>query len=151
MPEIGTTKHGGLGKRGRNAEGMTLIETLGAVCILGICIGGVCALVVQAKQMTDRARDHYTAINIAKNRLELARAKGYAALGDFSEPPTIVNRKGVSDEEGDYQRETIISNPAPNLAEIVITVQIRNRMTRQFGTVNEVLRSYIADYLVPGE
>jgi len=104
MPEIGTTKHGGLGKRGRNAEGMTLIETLGAVCILGICIGGVCALVVQAKEMTDRARDHYTAINIAKNRMELARARGYDALGDFSEPPTVVDRKGSPDDEGDYQR-----------------------------------------------
>lgn len=151
MPKLRTAANGEPGRRDGNAEGMTLIETLGAVCILGICIGGVCALVVQSKEMTDRARDHYTAVNIAKNRLEQARALGYDALSTFVEPATVVDRTGSPDDEGDYQRATIISNTATNLAEIIITVQIRNRMTRQFGLVNETLRSYVADYLDPEE
>ncbi len=151
MPKLRKAANSGPVRRAGNSDGMTLIETLGAVCILGICIGGVCALVVQSKEMTDRARDHYTAVNIAKNRLEAARALGYDALGTFVEPATVVDRTGSPDDEGDYQRSTTISNAAVNLAEIIITVQIRNRMTRQFGEVDETLMSYIADYLDPNE
>ena len=130
-------------------DGLTLLESIVAVCIFGIAIAGICALVVSARELNDRARLHYTAINIAKNRLEKARTLNFSTLSLFQENGTIVDYNGNPDPNGAFRRTTVISNVATNLVEIIITVDIRNRVTLGFTGEQETLRSYLTEYIVP--
>jgi len=130
-------------------DGLTLVESIVAVCIFGIAIAGICALVVSARELNDRARLHYTAINIAKNRLEKARTLNFSTLSLFQENGTIVDYNGNPDPNGAFRRTTVISNVATNLVEIIITVDIRNRVTLGFTGEQETLRSYLTEYIVP--
>jgi type II secretory pathway pseudopilin PulG len=130
-------------------DGLTLVESIVAVCIFGIAIAGICALLVSARELNDRARLHYTAINIAKNRLEKARTLNFSTLSLFQENGTIVDYNGNPDPNGAFRRTTVISNVATNLVEIIITVDIRNRVTLGFTGEQETLRSYLTEYIVP--
>ena len=131
----------------RQLKGMTLIEVVIAVFIFGIVIGGACMLVVQTRQSTDNARSHYVAVNIAKNRLEKGRTFGFDQLAVFSEDDMVVNTSGAADSGGDYCRTTIVSNTTSNLVEMIVTVEIRDKITRQFSSrKSESVRTYFADY-----
>lgn len=130
-------------------RGLTLVESIVGICIFGIAIAGMCALVVSARELSDRARLHYTAINIAKNRLEKARTLNFSMLDLFQENGVVVDYNGNPDPNGAFKRSTVISNVATNLVEIIITVDIRNRVTLGFAGENETLRSYLTEYVVP--
>lgn len=130
-------------------SGLTLVESIVAVCIFGIAIAGMCALVVSARELSDRARLHYTAINIAKNRVEKARTLNFSMLDLFQENGVVVDYNGNPDPNGAFKRNTVISNVATNLVEIIVTVDIRNRVTLGFAGENETVRSYLTEYIVP--
>lgn len=130
-------------------RGLTLVESIVAICIFGIAIAGMCALVVSARELSNRARLHYTAINIAKNRLEKARTLNFSMLDLFQENGVVVDYNGNPDSNGAFKRSTVISNVATNLVEITITVDIRNRVTLEFAGENEILHSYLTEYVVP--
>lgn len=142
MTETGNAK-----QRPRLRSGMTLIEVVIAVFIFGIVIGGACMLVVQTRQGTDNARAHYVAINIAKNRLEKGRTFGFDQLSVFVEDEVLVDVSGAADSGGNYRRTTVVSNVTSNLVEMVVTVEIIDRVTRQFNSrKSESVRTYFADY-----
>ena len=131
----------------RQPDGMTLIEVVVAVFIFAICIGGACMLVVQTRQAMDNARSHYVAVNIAKNRLEKGRTFGYDQLSVFAEDDVIVDISGAADADGNYRRTTVVSNVTSNLVEMIVTVEIRDRVTRQFSSKkSEQIQTYFADY-----
>ena len=131
----------------QHSGGMTLIEVVIAVFIFGIVMGGACMLVVQCRQGVDNARAHYVAVNIAKNRLEKGRTFGYDQLSVFSEDDVLVDVSGAVDSAGNFRRTTIVSNVTSNLVEMIVTVEIRNKVTRQFSSrKSEVVRTYFADY-----
>ena len=132
----------------RRKDGTTLIETFVAVLIFGISVAGICGLVGAAKELGDRSRGHYTAVNIAKNRLERIHIFDYSQLYLFAENNTTVDRNGVADPEGDYRRTTTISTVSSNLSEVVIRVAIKNRVTCGFGSEEETVQSYVADILM---
>lgn len=136
--------------RSRKRAGMTLVETVVAVSVLAIFSTGACKLLLSHRRMSDMARAHYTAINIAKNRLELVRTFDFAQVGNFIEDKVVVDASGVPSTVGNYRRTTEISTVSDNLLELTVTVDLRNRQTLAFTPAKEVLNTYFADYLEPG-
>ena len=134
-------------------DGMTIVEVVIAVSIFAVCIAGMCALVKTARELSDRARDHYVAINIAKNRLERARTFEFDQLTTFIETdaPVDVSGNDISESSCQFQRTTTVSDVAVNLKEIQVTVEIRNRVTREFDTESETIKSLFAKYIEPTE
>jgi type II secretory pathway pseudopilin PulG len=134
----------------KNRAGMTIVETMVALVVLAVFITGTCNLLMSYRKMSDMARGHYTAINIAKNRMELVRTFDYGQLNNFIEDDVIVDASGLADAEGLYRRTTEISNVSSNLMELKITVDLRNRESLEFNPANEQLSTYFAKYLIPG-
>jgi prepilin-type N-terminal cleavage/methylation domain-containing protein len=134
----------------KKRAGMTLVETLVALSLLASFSTGACMILVSHRKVADMARGHYTAINIAKNRMELVRTFDYGQVNDFLEDKVIIDSSGVPDNEGNYRRSTEVSNVSSNLLELKITVDMRNRETLIFNPANEILTTYFADYLDSG-
>lgn len=132
-------------RKRRLCEGISLVEVIVALLILAISVAGLCRLVVVGRKGTDMGRSHYTAINIAKNRLERVKTFEYAQLALFNESDTVVNTSGVADSLGDYRRTTTVSDVKSNLREVVVTVEIRDRSSRTFDGEEEEVRTYVAD------
>jgi len=132
-------------------EGLTLVEVMVALSVFTMFIGGACHLLVRGRQMTDAARDHYTAINIVKNRLEKARTFDWDHLGTFNETNVVVNEVGVSDPQGSYQRTTTVTYVKDNLAKVSLSIKIRDRNTGAFGSEEECVSSYVASYWIRPE
>lgn len=130
---------------------MTLIETIVALCIFAICVGGFCALVSQVRQAADMARDRYIAVNLAKNRLERARSFEFDQLHLFRESRVVLDGDGTPFIDGNFRRTTTVSNVTDIMCEMVIKVEIRNRITRDFETKPEIVSSYLDDYAEPPE
>lgn len=128
-------------------SGVTLVETIVAVTILGFCITGFALLVAMSKEISDQARNHYVAANLAKNRVESARILKFSQLIYLKESQVIVNDSGLADPSGDFRRTTTVTPKSTNLAEIVVFVAVRDRVSWKFGTEQEEVRSYVADFL----
>jgi len=127
-------------------SGMTLVETIVALAVFALCVGGICALVVHSKATGDLARDHYTAVNIAKNRIERAKEYDFDELYNFLETDVEVDRAGNPDPDGRFRRTTLVSSAAENLAEITVIVEIRSRVSSSFEGENEEVRTFIAEF-----
>ena len=125
--------------------GVTLVEVMVAILILGLCIGGLCQLAANARQLSDMSRTHYTAINIAKNRLERAKTVDYDELKFLVENDIVVDPSGRADSSGHYRVNTGVTQASTNLMEIVVTVAIMNRLTLDFGSESETIQTYVAD------
>jgi len=134
-------------EKGGSRAGMSLVETLVALGIFALFITGSVKLLMAHRELGDMARAHYTAINIAKNRMEVMRTLGFGQADDFLEEKMLVDASGLPDAEGGYRRTTQISAVSSNLVEIAITVEIRDRKTLGFKGRNEHLTTYFADYL----
>ena len=130
---------------GTAREGLGLIEVIIALFIFGTAVAGMCALVLSVRGASDRSRDHYVAVNLAKNRLERARSFGFGQLSMFAENQVYINSVGTVTPNGDFRRTTVVSNVTPNLAEIRVTVEIRNRDTWSYVPGVEDIRSYVAN------
>ena len=130
--------------------GFTLVETIMAIMIFAICISGICKLVLITRESSDRARSHYSAVNIGKNRLELARVFPFAQLDQFAENQVVVDGGGSPSASGEFRRTTAVSNVTATLKEMAVTVEIRNRVTLRFEGVSEAVRTYITDFRMGG-
>jgi Tfp pilus assembly protein PilV len=130
-------------------EGLTLVETCIAVLVFGIAVAGICALVLQNRQASDMARDHYVAANIARNRLEKAKQFNFSAVASFRETAQSVDIAGnrVSSNAAMFIRSTTITNVLgyTNLLSLIVTVQIRDRNTRTYRGESETIQTYLAD------
>lgn len=129
----------------RCRTGSTLPEVMIAVALLGLTVGGMCWLVVSAKNLNDQARDHYIAVNLAKNRMERARTFPFSSLEMFVANNVVVDHNGTPTWNGRYRLSTSVSTIQPNLKEMVVVVGIRNRYSYAFEGEQEELRSYFAD------
>jgi len=125
--------------------GMTLVETMMALLIFAICISGICKLVLMSREAGDRARDHYTAVSIAKSRLERMRVAAFGELATFAESDVIVDYAGSASANGHYQRTTTISDVMGTLKQATVAVGIRNRVTRRFDGSEEAATTYFVD------
>jgi Tfp pilus assembly protein PilV len=127
-----------------------MVETIVAIMVFAISIGGICKLVLIARESSDRARSHYTAVNVAKNRLEKARVFPFAQLDQFAENQVVVTGTGNPAADGEFRRTTAVSSLTATLKEMAVTVEIRNRITRRFEGVSETVSTYIADFRMGG-
>jgi len=105
-------------------------------------------LFVQSSDLADRARDHYVAVNLAKNRLERAMSYTVTNMSYLveSQTPVDVSGENTTDPVPRYRRTTEVRYAATNLAEVTVTVDIYNRSALDFTGEKEVLRSYFTDY-----
>ena len=134
----------------KNQQGSTIVETIVALVIFAIFITGATRVIMAHRQVSDKARAHYTAINIAKNQIEQVR--NTLETSDFSQlrnkeersPGIQVDSKGEPSDVGKFMRVTEINKINDDLAEIVVTVQILNRTKLTFGTENSHLKSYLS-------
>lgn len=134
----------------RRCAGMTLVETIVAIAVLAIFSTGACKLLMSHRQLSDMARGHYTAINIAKNRMELVRTFDFGQVADFIEDKVVVDASGIPNTAGHYRRTTQVSTVSGNLLELTVTVDLRNRKTLAFTPAKETVSTYIAEYLDSG-
>ena len=135
-------------------DGMTILEVIIAVSIFSICVVGMCALIQKSRELSDMARDHYIAVNIAKNRLERVRTYDFDQITEFSElegTPVDVSGNDVSGSDYRFLRFTAVSNVTANLREVNVIVGIRNRVSLTFTGERESVKSLFADYQEPVE
>ncbi|MEI6218896.1 MAG: hypothetical protein WCP86_08345 [bacterium] len=134
---------------------MTILEVVIALGVFMIASAGICLLIAQSKQLSDGSREHYQAVNLAKNRLERARFLPVSALPMLVESNVYVNVSGamVDEVDANLRRSTAVVAVSSNLTEVIVTVDIRNRATWDFGTgtngIREVLRTYFTAYYTP--
>lgn len=131
----------------KSRAGIALVEALVALTLLAVFLAGATKLLLSHHEMSDMARAHYTAINIAKNRMELVRTFDYGQVGNFLEDKVNVDASGIPSTLGNFRRSTEVSNVSSNLLELSVTVEIRDRVTLGFGSSQEKLITYFAEYL----
>jgi prepilin-type N-terminal cleavage/methylation domain-containing protein len=126
--------------------GFTLIEGMIAIMVMAIVMGGVYALVVQAAQMSRKARDHYVAVNICKNRIERAKNFQYSDLRFLAESVIVVDENGNPTTSGNFRRTTVVNtNYGGGLTQVTVTCQLRNYRTGTWGS-SEVIASLYTQY-----
>ncbi len=127
--------------------GIAMVEALVALVLFALFITGAARVLLAHRQMTDMARAHYIAINIAKNRLELVRSFDHDQRIDFVEDNLLINAAGQPDASGNYRRSTTFTEVSSNIIEVAISVDIRDRKTLEFEGRTETLNSFFALYL----
>ncbi|MDA0321555.1 MAG: hypothetical protein O2923_02405 [Verrucomicrobia bacterium] len=138
-------------KRSRLSEGSSIVEAVSSLFILGMFISGAAEYSLSCKQLSDSARSHYQAVNIAKNRLERTKVMDFDHLEYFTEDRVRVNMSGVPDDRGHFRRSTTITATGSDLKEIHVLVNIQNRRTLQFDQSKEEIRSWLANYQAPAQ
>jgi Tfp pilus assembly protein PilV len=131
----------------RPDAGVSLVETLIALAIFATFTTGACKVFMATRRVSDMARAHYVAVNLAKNRLEIVRAFPFDQLTAFAENNVIVNVNGEADSTGQYSRSTAVTAVSTNLMEVVVAVNIQNRKTLKFDGGVETVASYFSKYL----
>ena len=137
-------------KKSRKRAGVTIVETIVALTIFAGFSTGACKLLLSHRKIADMARAHYTAINIAKNRMELVRTFDFGQVDNFLENNVVVNASGIPDTVGNYRRSTTVTNISANLLELTVNVDLRNRQTLAFTPAKEQVSTYFAKYLESG-
>lgn len=136
-----------LGIPSNKRAGSTLIEALVAMSIFAVFIAGTSQLLVSYRSILDLARSHYTAANIAKNRMELVRTFDFDQIPQLTETGITVNDSGIPSVLGHFRRSTTISTLNTNLYELAITVQVQDRKTLAFDDSGETLSTFISLHL----
>lgn len=127
-------------------KGTTLIETIIALSIFGLVLVGFWQLLLHSKMLTTATRERYKAVVLARNHIEKARNTLFEQIPLLGETNIVINEFGEDDPNGAYRRTTTISNIAPNLVEVIITIDLKSRTGLTFSRYGERLQTYIADY-----
>lgn len=132
----------------KSRRGTTLVETVVSLFILALFIAGSCKTIIAHRKVVDKARAHYTAVNIAKNQIEQIRNTisriGYDQISNNAESNIQVASDGEINNLGKFMRTTEIIKIDDGMSEIIVTVQIMDRIKLEFGKEQEVLRTFIA-------
>lgn len=152
MNRIETPENRIAAARIRNKCGSTLIESLFAISLLATFITGAATTIVMTHKLSDKAQDHYKAINIAKNQVEQVRnlrRSDFEQILALQEAGTRVDETGTANPNGFFRRVTTITRDSRNdyLIEVNVRVDLLNRISRQFTGEHEELQSYIAHLL----
>lgn len=134
-------------KHSKSRAGATIVEALVALSIFAVFSVGACKLLTSHRRIMDMARDHYTAVNLAKDRMELARTFEFDQLPELAEDKLIIDESGIPKTYGHYRRTTQVTMVASNLYQLAITVDIQNRKTLKFAPMEQSINTYIAKHL----
>ncbi len=127
---------------GTRKAGLTVIEVVIALAILGITLGGAYSVLLISIQNRAFAHDHYAATLLANNRLEHARHLAFSEVGAaFEEDAVRINDEGVLDPEGRYVRSTTVTpdyrnDPRLKEVQVEIVVPLPRQRERAAGTVS---------------
>ncbi len=134
-------------KQSKSRAGISIIEVLMALSIFAVFSVGTCKLLTSHRRVLDMARDHYTASNLAKERMELARTFEFEQIPDLAEDQVLINESGIASLYGHFRRTTTITTVNSNLYELAIRVDIQNRKTLEFAPAEQSINTYIAKHL----
>ncbi|NQU95409.1 MAG: hypothetical protein HQ549_04170 [Candidatus Omnitrophica bacterium] len=114
-----------------NNNGTTLVEILFSAAILAMVVSGVLFIFAQTLDMSKRIDYEYTATNLAKARMERARAviesSGFDSLGDLNETDTMVDETGGGNLSGDFKRSTTVTVLDANRTQFEVVVIYKYR------------------------
>lgn len=129
----------------RNHAGVSVVEALVALVLFAVFMTGAGKILLSHRGLADVTREHYTAVNIAKNRIELARTFNFDALSNFSETAELIDASGnrLDGNRGTYRRSTVVVQ-TNNVAELTVTVDIRNHKTLKFDGAHQQIKTFIA-------
>ena len=96
---------------------MMIASVIFLIASLGFSFGLIAALKTQYM-----AGDHYTAMTIARNRIQRARSLDYSSLTLLTEDKIRVDQLGNQSPAGFFFRTTSVTNVAANAVELVISV-----------------------------
>ena len=131
-------------------RGFSLIEVVVSVVLLTMVMAGTYKIITATATLNRVVRNHYVAVNLAKNRLERARNFPYADLALLTESKVVVNDNGVPTTEGRFRRTTAIdTNYAPEVSQVTVTVDIMNLKSGAFSGESESASSLFTEYLTP--
>lgn len=127
--------------------GTSLVEVMVALTIFAIFIATSCKIMIVTRSTLDLARDHYTASNLAKDRIELTRTFDFNQLPELQEDALVINSEGVPDANGHFRRITDVTLVTSNLYEVAVTVGIKNRKTLKFAPSEQSVVTYVSKHL----
>lgn len=124
--------------RKAETEGFTLVEVTVSLFLFGMVMWGAYQLVIRTGRVAQSGRDHYVAVHLANNRIERSRNYLYENLSQLSESSLVVDGSGSPNNGGQYRRTTtVITNYGANVTKLHIRVEVRDRITGEFGGTNE--------------
>ncbi|MCM8782148.1 MAG: hypothetical protein NC828_03760 [Candidatus Omnitrophica bacterium] len=135
----------------KSKKGISLTEVVMAIGLVAICIGAIVGLVVQSVELGSGSEYAFTAMNLAKNRIErireIRRDLSYTRLSEMAESDVIVNSDGVPDPNGNFKRTTIIAvDPTGYTGLTKVTVKVQYKRKRLFNPVPIELVTLISPY-----
>lgn len=139
------------GVKRADRRGVTLVEGVVALFLFAMTVACACEVILVTRRTCDRARARYTAVNMAKNRLEHVLAFNYHVVEFLEVDNIVVDRNGAPDAEGDYRISTVVMEVAPSLKQVTIRVDIRNHRTMDFDGETQKLSSYVSRFGKPLE
>ena len=111
-----------------NSKGISLTEVLFSAVITSIAITGILSVFVQTASIEKVINLQYTAMNIAKDRLEQAKTLktkgGFASLITLTEEDAVVDSSGTRDDIGNFKRTTLVNPYKSNSKLIRIDVSV---------------------------
>lgn len=132
----------------KRKQGASITEVVVALSLLAAFISGAVKVSMAVYRLADKASAHYTASNLAKNRIETIRnmrQSTYEYIVSMEEEDVQIDADGVEDSLGKFSRTTTIEDTVvSDLLEIQVTIKIMNPVTREFGTEKQYLQSYVA-------
>ncbi len=129
-------------------SGFSLMESVISMTLLAIVIAGSYSLIVRSAEAIRSARNHYIAVNISKARVERARSFAYNELYMLSESRVLVDESGNPASAGWYRRTTTVNtNYQPNLTQITVETEIRERKSNSFLGESETVSGLFTEYI----
>jgi hypothetical protein len=103
-------------------------------------------MAVASKELSDRARFHYQAVNIAKNRIERLKVIDYDQLEHSSESYVRVDCAGTPKRNGKFRRTTMISDVNSSVRQVHVVVDILDRQDLRFAGEKEEMKSCLTRF-----
>ncbi len=127
--------------------GMTLVETMVAILVFGILLGGMMNITAASITAGKRAEYNYNAYNLAKNHIETLKSLPFSNLTSAAETDTYLDASGTPDINGNYKRTTTVSSSYSGDANLVqVQVQVDYRIRGAFAGKPTTLASVIFQY-----
>ena len=109
-----------------NKKGISLVEVLVSALIISFVLVGIILIFVQTLDISNRVNLDYTALNLARSRLERARtvqeAGGFNSLQDLYEADTLLDSSGNPDTDGSFKRSTTVTTNYSGNARLTMVV-----------------------------
>ncbi len=122
-----------------------MVETLLALMILAVGIAGASRLIAMTMKLSDLSTEKTTSVQLAVNRIEKMDMAGFDDLPAWTVGDLVCDGQGNPSRHGNFRISTEVAYVQTNLAEIVIQVATRNRISLEFDKSPEQITSYLTD------